>query len=37
MSQITKLSDEDELADWLEEYTLGQLWEKNIIGGRPNK
>jgi predicted ATPase len=34
---IFKTLDEDELADWLEEYTLGQLWEKNIIGGRPNK
>lgn len=24
-----------ELEAWLEEYTLGELWEKNIIGGRP--
>ncbi len=24
-----------ELEVWLEEYTLGELWEKNIIGGRP--
>lgn len=23
------------LKQWLEEYTLGSLWEKNIIGGRP--
>ena len=23
------------LEDWLEEYTLGEIWEKNIIGGRP--
>jgi len=23
------------LADWLEEYSLGQLWEKNELGGRP--
>jgi predicted ATPase len=23
------------LAEWLEEYSLGQLWEKNEIGGRP--
>ncbi|MCY4536503.1 MAG: AAA family ATPase [Bryobacterales bacterium] len=21
--------------EWLEEYTVGQLWEKNLIGGRP--
>jgi len=25
----------DELTEWLKEYTLGELWEKNIIGGRP--
>ena len=24
-----------ELHDWLEEYTLSELWEKNVIGGRP--
>lgn len=23
------------LAEWLEEYTLGQLWEKNELGGLP--
>ena len=27
--------DEDHLGDWLEEYSLGELWEKNEIGGRP--
>jgi len=25
----------DDMKDWLEEYGLGDLWEKNIIGGRP--
>ena len=24
-----------DLESWLEEYALGELWEKNIIGGRP--
>ena len=24
-----------ELDDWKENYTLGEIWEKNIIGGRP--
>jgi predicted ATPase len=24
-----------ELSSWLEEYTLGELWEKNVLGGRP--
>jgi len=23
------------LADWLEEYSLAELWEKNVLGGRP--
>lgn len=27
--------DSEELGDWLEDYSLGQLWEKNEIGGRP--
>ncbi|MDE3258214.1 MAG: AAA family ATPase [Gemmatimonadota bacterium] len=27
--------DSKRLAAWLEEYSLGQLWEKNEIGGRP--
>jgi len=24
------------LEDWLEEYSLSELWNKNIIGGRPS-
>jgi len=23
------------LTDWLEEYSLGELWEKNVLGGKP--
>lgn len=23
------------LRDWMEEYSLGELWEKNVLGGRP--
>lgn len=26
----------DQLAKWLDEYSLGQLWEKNELGGRPS-
>ena len=26
---------EAELGEWLEDYSLGQLWEKNILGGKP--
>lgn len=25
------------LKEWLEEYSLGDLWKKNILGGRPNR
>jgi predicted ATPase len=24
------------LSDWLEDYTLGELWQKNLLGGRPH-
>lgn len=27
--------DESALTAWLEDYTLGELWQKNLIGGRP--
>ena len=27
--------DKDKLSSWLEDYTLGDLWEKNVIGGQP--
>lgn len=27
--------DQEKLAEWLEEYTLGELWEKNVLGGGP--
>lgn len=33
-SIFTRL-DEEDIAVWLEDYALGELWEKNIIGGRP--
>ena len=25
----------EELKDWLEDYTLGELWKRNILGGQP--
>ena len=33
----TKLNrlEASELEAWLEDYSMGQLWEKNILGGRP--
>jgi predicted ATPase len=27
--------DEAELSTWLEDYSLGELWEMNVLGGRP--
>lgn len=33
-TQITRL-EKGKLEGWLEEYSLGQLWEKNEFGGRP--
>jgi predicted ATPase len=24
-----------ELTEWLKDYSLGELWEKNVFGGRP--
>lgn len=29
--------DTEALASWLEEYSLGELWNKNLLGGRPSK
>lgn len=31
---LTRL-DSSKLQNWLEDYSLGQLWEKNELGGRP--
>ena len=31
---LTRLS-ADALSSWLEDYSLGELWEKNELGGRP--
>lgn len=33
-TRVKQLSTE-ELAVWLEEYTISELWDKNIIGGKP--
>lgn len=34
-TQLTRLKTE-ELREWLDDYSLGQLWEKNEFGGRPS-
>ncbi|MGH7143145.1 MAG: AAA family ATPase [Planctomycetota bacterium] len=33
-STFRRLNEKD-LGGWLDEYSLGELWEKNIFGGRP--
>ena len=35
-SQFTQL-ESSKLSVWLEDYSLGQLWEKNQLGGRPRR
>ncbi len=32
---IFRRLNEKDISIWLEEYSLGEIWEKNIIGGRP--
>lgn len=32
---IFKRLDEEQFSAWLDEYTIGELWEKNLLGGRP--
>ena len=33
---IFRRLNEAEIASWLEDYSLGELWEKNVLGGRPS-
>lgn len=34
-TSVCKRLSDDEFAGWLEDYTLGDLWLKNVLGGRP--
>jgi predicted ATPase len=34
---VFRRPDPTALKDWLEEYSLGELWEKNVFGGRPTR
>lgn len=36
-SSVFRRLEAEELNTWLEEYSLGELWEKNILGGRPSR
>lgn len=34
-STVARKLQEKELSEWLENYSLSELWDKNILGGRP--
>jgi predicted ATPase len=34
-SSVFERPDPMQLREWLSDYSLGELWEKNILGGRP--
>ncbi len=34
-STFRRISDQQELEHWLDDYTLGDLWEMNVLGGSP--
>lgn len=34
---VLKRLDSAELNDWLEDYNLGDLWKRNVLGGRPTR
>jgi predicted ATPase len=34
---VFKRLEQSDFTSWLEDYSVGELWEKNILGGRPSK
>jgi len=36
-ASVFKRLEPQELAEWLGEYTISELWEKNVLGGRPTR
>lgn len=36
-STVFQRLNEGDFTEWLETYSVGELWEKNILGGRPRK
>ncbi len=34
---VLKRLDPEELKGWLEDYNLGDLWKRNVLGGRPTR
>lgn len=36
-ASVLRRLDVDALREWLAEYSLGELWKKNLLGGRPTR
>jgi predicted ATPase len=36
-ASVFKRCDANDFSTWLETYSIGELWEKNILGGRPKE
>jgi predicted ATPase len=36
-ASVFKRIEAKDLGDWLNDYSLGEVWGKNLIGGRPNQ
>jgi hypothetical protein len=36
-ASVFKRHNSSDFDDWLKEYSIGELWEKNILGGKPRK
>jgi predicted ATPase len=36
-ASVFRRLDADHLKEWLEEYSLGELWKMNVVGGRPTR
>ena len=36
-ASVFKRLDEDQFTNWLEDYSVGELWQKNLLGGRPSR
>jgi predicted ATPase len=34
---VLKRLDSEKLSEWLSEFAIGELWQKNLIGGRPSR
>lgn len=35
-ASVFRRMDPDDVQQWIEDYSLGELWQKNVLGGRPS-